>query len=146
MNLTFYFEQAGVGLSREEMFRLFLALKQLVDSKPLQMVRFWGKKLSNRPVNIYIFMCHCCILCRILSALSACDSQLLYMYTCILASDWKWFCSNFAGKVFGIESNYYVAEVEYREGEEEDEEDEEVNTLTRYYYLNQGLLVIWLLW
>lgn len=33
-----------------------------------------------------------------------------------------------AGKIFGIESNYYIAEVEYREGEEEeDEEDEEVN-------------------
>ena len=44
MNLTFYFEQAGIGLSREEMFRVFLALKQLVDTKPLQMVRFWGRK------------------------------------------------------------------------------------------------------
>jgi radial spoke head protein 4A len=43
MNLEFYFEQAGIGLSREEMFRVFLALKQLVDSKPLQSVRFWGK-------------------------------------------------------------------------------------------------------
>ena len=43
MNLTFYFEQAGIGLSREEMFRIFLALKQLVDTKPLQMVRFWGR-------------------------------------------------------------------------------------------------------
>lgn len=46
MNLTFYFEQAGVGLSREEMFRVFLALKQLVDTKPLQMVRFWGMKIT----------------------------------------------------------------------------------------------------
>ncbi|XP_074616257.1 radial spoke head protein 4 homolog A-like isoform X5 [Acropora palmata] len=70
MNLVFFFEQAGIGLSREEMFRVFLALKQLVDSKPLQMVRFWGK-------------------------------------------------------VFGIECNYYIAEVEYREGEEEEEEEEE---------------------
>ena len=34
------------------------------------------------------------------------------------------------GKVFGIECNYYIAEVEYREGEEEeDEEEEEVRTL-----------------
>ena len=34
-----------------------------------------------------------------------------------------------SGKIFGIESNYYIAEVEYREGEEEeDEEDEEVNS------------------
>lgn len=63
MNLTFYFEQAGVGLSREEMFRLFLALKQLVDSKPLQMVRFWGKKLSNRSVNIYIYSCVTAVYC-----------------------------------------------------------------------------------
>ena len=31
----------------------------------------------------------------------------------------------FVGKVFGIESNYYIAEVEYREGEEEEEEEEE---------------------
>lgn len=35
---------------------------------------------------------------------------------------------SFAGKVFGIETNYYIAEVEYREAEEEeDEEDEEVS-------------------
>ncbi|XP_031572967.1 radial spoke head protein 4 homolog A-like [Actinia tenebrosa] len=70
MNLEFYFEQAGIGLSREEMFRVFLALKQLVFTKPLQSVRFWGK-------------------------------------------------------IFGIENNYYIAEVEYREGEEEEEEEEE---------------------
>ncbi|XP_001639413.2 radial spoke head protein 4 homolog A isoform X1 [Nematostella vectensis] len=70
MNLAFYFEQAGIGLSREEMFRIFLSLKQLVDSKPLQTVHFWGK-------------------------------------------------------LFGIENNYYIAEVEYREGEEEEEEEEE---------------------
>jgi len=31
----------------------------------------------------------------------------------------------FTGKVFGIECNYYIAEVEYREGEEEEEEEEE---------------------
>ena len=46
MSLAFYFEQAGIGLSREEMFRVFLALKQLVDSKPLQMVRFWGMRIT----------------------------------------------------------------------------------------------------
>lgn len=35
---------------------------------------------------------------------------------------------DFVGKIFGIEFNYYIVEVEYREGEEEeDEEDEEVN-------------------
>ena len=31
----------------------------------------------------------------------------------------------FTGKVFGIECNYNVAEVEYREGEEEEDEEEE---------------------
>ena len=29
------------------------------------------------------------------------------------------------GKLFGIENNYYIAEVEYREGEEEEEDEEE---------------------
>jgi len=43
MELCFYFEQAGVGLNREEMIRIWLALKNLVDNHPLQHVRFWGK-------------------------------------------------------------------------------------------------------
>ena len=71
MELAFYFEQAGVGLNREEVVRIWLALKNLVDTHPLQHVRFWGK-------------------------------------------------------VFGTEQNYIVAEVEYREGEEDEEEEEEV--------------------
>ena len=75
MELSFFFEQAGVSLNREEMIRIWLALKNLVDTHNLQHVRFWGK-------------------------------------------------------VFGTEQNYYVAEVEYREGDEEqEEEDEEVCTL-----------------
>ncbi|XP_026109096.1 radial spoke head protein 6 homolog A [Carassius auratus] len=41
--LAFFFEQAGVGLGREEMHRVFLALKQLVDSQCLLRCRFWGK-------------------------------------------------------------------------------------------------------
>ncbi|KAK6487753.1 radial spoke head protein 6-like protein A-like [Huso huso] len=67
MELAFYFEQAGVGLSREETYCIYLALKQLVDSQPLQKCRFWGK-------------------------------------------------------ILGTQGNYIVAEVEYREGEEEEEE------------------------
>lgn len=43
MELTYYFDQAGVGLGSEEMYRIYLALKQLVDTYPLQTVRFWGK-------------------------------------------------------------------------------------------------------
>lgn len=70
MDLNFFFEQAAVGLSKEETFKVLLSLKTLVDSKPLQTVRFWGK-------------------------------------------------------IFGIENNYYIAEVDYREGELEEEEDEE---------------------
>lgn len=65
--LTFFLEQIGVGLGREEMQRILLALKQLVDMQPLQRCRFWGK-------------------------------------------------------ILGIEGNYIVAEVEYRDGEEEEEE------------------------
>jgi len=70
MELAYYFEQASVGLSREELVRVFLALKALNDNYPLQHIRFWGK-------------------------------------------------------MFGTEQNYYVAEVEYREGEEEEEEEAE---------------------
>ena len=71
MELCFFFEQAAIGMNREEMIRVWLALKNLVDNHPLQHVRFWGK-------------------------------------------------------VFGREQNYYIAEVEYREGDEEEEEEEEV--------------------
>jgi radial spoke head protein 4A len=58
--LAYYFEQAGVGIGREEMFRIWLALKQLVEKYPLESIRFWGK-------------------------------------------------------IFGIEQNYYIAEVKYRD-------------------------------
>ncbi|XP_062844994.1 radial spoke head protein 4 homolog A [Trichomycterus rosablanca] len=68
--VSFYLEQIGVSLGREEMQRIFLALKQLVDTQPLQRCRFWGK-------------------------------------------------------ILGIEANYIVAEVEYRDGEEEEEEEAE---------------------
>lgn len=70
MKICYFLEQAGVGLSRDETFRVLLALKQLSDTQPLQTVRFWGK-------------------------------------------------------IFGTEQNYYIAEGEYREGEEVEEEPEE---------------------
>jgi len=38
-----YFEDAGVGLGREESMRVFLALKQLGKEQPLKKIRFWGK-------------------------------------------------------------------------------------------------------
>jgi len=40
-------EQAGVGLSREEMIRIWLALRTLVESQPVEHVRFWGKILGT---------------------------------------------------------------------------------------------------
>lgn len=71
MELAFFFEQGGVGLSKEETYHIFLALKQLIDSQPIQKCRFWGK-------------------------------------------------------VLGTEANYIVAEVEFREGEDEMDQEEEV--------------------
>lgn len=71
MELCFFFEQAGIGLNREEVIRVWLAMKSLNDTSAFQHIRFWGK-------------------------------------------------------IFGTEQNYYVAEVEYREGDEEEEEEEEV--------------------
>lgn len=69
METAFYFEQAGVGLSSDESFRIFLALRQLVEQQPIHMCRFWGK-------------------------------------------------------ILGLSRSYLVAEVEFREGEEEGEEEE----------------------
>lgn len=67
--LSYYFEQAGVGLGREETFRVWLSLKNLVEKYPLESIRFWGK-------------------------------------------------------IFGIEQNYYIAEVKFQEGKDEEEEAE----------------------
>ncbi|XP_015751220.1 PREDICTED: radial spoke head protein 4 homolog A-like [Acropora digitifera] len=66
MELANYFEQAGVGIGREETFRIFLALKILIDSQPIRTCRFWGK-------------------------------------------------------IFGIHANYFIAEVEFFEGEDPEE-------------------------
>ncbi|KAL1770333.1 radial spoke head protein 4-like A [Sigmodon hispidus] len=70
MESAYYFEQAGVGLGTDETYRVFLALKQLTDTHPIQRCRFWGK-------------------------------------------------------ILGLEMNYVVAEVEFRDGEEEEEVEEE---------------------
>ncbi|XP_070765475.1 radial spoke head protein 4 homolog A [Enoplosus armatus] len=45
--IGFYLEQAGVGLGREETQRVFLALKQLVESQALLRCRLWGKILGT---------------------------------------------------------------------------------------------------
>lgn len=70
MESAYYFEQAGVGLGTDETYRIFLALKQLTDTHPIQRCRFWGK-------------------------------------------------------ILGLEMNYIVAEVEFRDSEDEEEVEEE---------------------
>ena len=70
LELSYYFEQAGVGIGREETYRIWLALKQLVEKYALESIRFWGK-------------------------------------------------------LFGIEQNYYVAELKFQEGKDEEEPEEE---------------------
>lgn len=45
--INFYMEQAGVGLGRMEMQRIFLALKQLTQSGQLPHCRLWGKILGR---------------------------------------------------------------------------------------------------
>ncbi|KAF3691381.1 Radial spoke head protein 4 -like protein A Radial spoke head-like protein 3 [Channa argus] len=45
--ICFFLEQAGVGLGREEMQKIFLALKQLIESQALLHCRLWGKILGT---------------------------------------------------------------------------------------------------
>ncbi|NXU47876.1 RSH4A protein, partial [Turnix velox] len=46
METAFYFEQAGIGLSKDETYHIFLALKKLISAQPIQTCRFWGKILG----------------------------------------------------------------------------------------------------
>ncbi|XP_055083454.1 radial spoke head protein 4 homolog A [Periophthalmus magnuspinnatus] len=50
----FHLEQIGVGLGREELQRVFLALKQLVETHSVPRCRFWGKILGTE--NNYIIV------------------------------------------------------------------------------------------
>ncbi|CAF4657953.1 unnamed protein product, partial [Rotaria socialis] len=40
---AYYFEQAGIGLGKDESYRIWLALKQLADKGQIDKLRFWGK-------------------------------------------------------------------------------------------------------
>nr|XP_014120866.1 radial spoke head protein 4 homolog A isoform X1 [Zonotrichia albicollis] len=46
METAFYFEQAGIGLSKDECYYIFLAFKNLISVQPIQTCRFWGKILG----------------------------------------------------------------------------------------------------
>ncbi|MBN3294142.1 RSH4A protein, partial [Polypterus senegalus] len=58
MEMAFYFEQAGVGLSRDETFHIYLAMKQLTDGQTLQRCRFWGKILGTE-MNYLVVEAEC---------------------------------------------------------------------------------------
>lgn len=49
MEIAQFFEDNSIGLGREEMFRIFLALKQLSETQPLKAVRLWGKRVCDSP-------------------------------------------------------------------------------------------------
>lgn len=55
MELANYFEQAGVGIGREETFRIFLALKLLIDTQPIRACRFWGKNSEASKISAMKF-------------------------------------------------------------------------------------------
>lgn len=55
MELANYFEQAGVGIGREETFRIFLALKLLIDTQPIRTCRFWGKNSEASKISAMKF-------------------------------------------------------------------------------------------
>ncbi|NXB14533.1 RSH4A protein, partial [Rhagologus leucostigma] len=46
METAFYFEQAGIGLNKDESYYIFLSLKNLINVQPIQTCRFWGKILG----------------------------------------------------------------------------------------------------
>ncbi|NXH86855.1 RSH4A protein, partial [Edolisoma coerulescens] len=46
METAFYFEQAGIGLNKDESYYILLSLKNLMNVQPIQTCRFWGKILG----------------------------------------------------------------------------------------------------
>ncbi|NWT86200.1 RSH4A protein, partial [Lanius ludovicianus] len=46
METAFYFEQAGIGLDKDESYYILLSLKHLINVQPIQTCRFWGKILG----------------------------------------------------------------------------------------------------
>ena len=53
MENLFYFEQAGLGLPRQEAFQMSLSIRSLMRETRLQKVRFWGKILGMEK-NYYV--------------------------------------------------------------------------------------------
>ncbi|XP_018322478.1 radial spoke head protein 6 homolog A [Agrilus planipennis] len=43
LQLLYFFEQAGIGLPKAEMFCLMLSMKKVIKNLPISSIRFWGK-------------------------------------------------------------------------------------------------------
>ncbi|UJR09249.1 hypothetical protein I4U23_013495 [Adineta vaga] len=50
---AYYFEQSGIGLGKDESYRIWLSLKQLVDKGHIEKIRFWGKLFGTQK-NYYV--------------------------------------------------------------------------------------------
>ena len=109
MERAFYFEQAGIGIGREEMIRIFLAVKQLSDTYSLHKCRFWGKirtiyqvmfgqKLYNHIAETWVG--------------GSLAQKVHILIECV---------PDFSGKIIGLNGNYIIAEVEFKEGEDPEE-------------------------
>ncbi|XP_057294348.1 radial spoke head protein 4 homolog A-like [Hydractinia symbiolongicarpus] len=46
--LSFYFEQSGVGLGHEELYRILLSMKKLALENNISSARFWGKMFGTK--------------------------------------------------------------------------------------------------
>ncbi|KAK4883733.1 hypothetical protein RN001_000004 [Aquatica leii] len=53
LQLCYFFEQAGLGLPKSEMFSLMVSMKNLIRTEPLTSIRFWGK-IRGLYKNYYI--------------------------------------------------------------------------------------------
>ncbi|XP_061170080.1 radial spoke head protein 6 homolog A-like [Saccostrea echinata] len=53
MKQALFFEQAGVGLPREEFIRISVSMRELVENWPIETLRFWGKIMGTRK-NYYV--------------------------------------------------------------------------------------------
>lgn len=43
LHLLHFFEQAGIGLPRLEVFAIMLSMNELIKTEPIASIRFWGK-------------------------------------------------------------------------------------------------------
>ncbi|KAK5648877.1 hypothetical protein RI129_003769 [Pyrocoelia pectoralis] len=46
LQLSYFFEQSGLGLPKNEMFALLLSMRKLIKTEPVASIRFWGKILG----------------------------------------------------------------------------------------------------